>query len=71
MQKGNHKSIINNPVKVRETMNNEDKNGHVVPFPRWILKILFAAHHIPQAMLLKPGNTPRLVWDGSIQYEYL
>ena len=32
MQKGNHKSIRNNPNKVREKMNKEEKNGHVVPF---------------------------------------
>ena len=70
MRKGNHKSIRNNPRTVRKTMNKEERNGHVVPFPRWILKFLCTAHHVPQAMLLKPGKNPRLVWDGTIQYDY-
>ena len=65
LQKGNHPNMAQNPEIVQETMNKEEKNCHVLPLPAWLMRFLPGAHHVPQALVLKPGKDPRLVWDGT------
>ena len=65
LRRGNQKSVSDNMDIVNKAMNKEERYSHVAPFPRWIVRFSWTAHHVPQGMNIKTGKNPRLVWDGS------
>ena len=62
---GNHVTIKSNPTNVRTTLNKEDRNQYLLPFPNWIARFCKNIHLTPQGLLSKLGKNDRLVWDGS------
>ena len=70
LSKGNHPNIDQNPELVQETMNKEEKNSHVLPLFSWLMRFLPHAHHVPQALVIKDGKEPRLVWDGTKRHAW-
>lgn len=50
---------------VNKALNKEERNSHLIPFPRYLVRASSVAHHVPQAIIIKPGKKDRLVWDGS------
>lgn len=54
---------------VRETMNKEERNSHIVPFPIWMCAFSPFANHVSQGIVFKEGSDPRLVWDGTTKHD--
>ena len=50
---------------VEKTLNKEERNSHIIPFPSFLVRASTTAHHVPQALIQKEGKKDRLVWDGS------
>ena len=48
-----------------KTMNKEDRNQYLLPFPLWLARFVQNLHITPQGLISKPGKNDRLVWDGS------
>ena len=69
IERGNQPSVEDNMDIVRETMNKEERNSHVVPFPEWMCRFSPVANHVSQGMVIKEGKDPRLVWDGTTKQE--
>eukprot|EP00804_Cyclotella_cryptica_P019196 CCRYP_006111-RA/>CCRYP_006111-RA protein AED:0.13 eAED:0.35 QI:0/0/0/1/0/0/2/0/649 len=67
-RKGNHESILKNLQNVLITMNKEERNCFVIPFPSWIARFLPDIFLTPQHILQKPGKKDRQVFDGSRRY---
>ena len=53
---------------VWHTLNKEERNSHLIPFPRFMVRASPYAHHVPQHILVKKKkkitSKPRLIWDG-------
>lgn len=47
------------------TLNKEERNCHIIPFPRYLVNASTVAHHVPQVLIQKEGKKDRLIWDGS------
>ena len=62
---GNHKSLSANIPKVLETMNKEDKKGHVLTLPSWLAPLIPDLMLTPNGLVVKPGKNDRLVFDAS------
>ena len=62
---GNQKSVLDYPDIVQKTLKKEERYIHVAPFPSWVARFSWTAHHVPQGMVMKEGKNPRLVWDGT------
>ena len=67
---GNHVTIKSNPTNVRTTLNKEDRNQYLLPFPNWIARFCKNIHLTPQGLLSKLGKNDRLIWDGSFIPEW-
>ena len=64
---GNHTSIKQSLDKVMKTINKEDRNQYLLPFPNWLARFIPHLHLTPQGLLSKQGKNDRLIWDGSFQ----
>ena len=53
---GNEPTIEQNMEKVMKTINKEERNGNLLPFPSWVQRLIPNAHTNPQAYLIKPGK---------------
>ena len=62
---GNHSSIKKHFATAQATMNKETRNQYVIPFPCWLARFTPNIHLTPQALVIKPGKNPRLVFDGT------
>ena len=67
---GNHTSIQQSLHKVMNTLNKEDRNQYLLPFPNWIARFILNLHLTPQGLLSKTGKTDRLIWDGFFQPDW-
>ena len=65
IRRGNNPTVRANMQLVIKTLNKEERNHHIMPFSRWMVRASSYAHHVPQTMIVKRGKKPRLVWDGS------
>lgn len=70
IRRGNSATLKSNMQLVLKTLNKEERNHHIMPFPRWMVMASPYAHHVPQTMLVKRGKKPRLIWDGSTKMDY-
>ena len=52
---GNHTSIAKNPEKTTKTLNKEDKNQYVLPFPVWLTRFIKNLHLTPQGLVCNEG----------------
>ena len=64
-QYGNHKSIDLNLVKVKTTMNKEERNCFVIPLYWWLTQFIINCKTTPQGYLIKPNKNDRLIFDGA------
>ena len=69
IERGNQPTVQQNMEVVRETMNKEERNSHVVPFPIWMCTFSPFANHVSQGIVFKDGSDPRLVWDGTTKQD--
>ena len=67
---GNHTSIQQSLDKVIKTLNKEDRNQYLLPFPNWIARFISNLHLTPQGLLSKTGKNDCLIWDGSFQPDW-
>ena len=65
LQRGNHPSVTIHADVVKETLNKEERNSHVIPFYYWVVWFSTFGHHVPQSMLVKLLRKARLIWDGT------
>ena len=65
MERGNQKSLLDNPEIERQALNKEDKNSHVIVLEEWVCLFSPYSRHTVQGLVLKIGSNPRWVWDGS------
>ena len=56
LERGNDPSVAQNQVYVQETLKEEERNNHIIPFFDWLVFFFACAHHVPQSMLIKPGR---------------
>ena len=61
----NHTSIKNHLEQTMNTINKEDRNQYLIPFPSWITRFIRNMDVTPQSLLVKKGKNDRLIWDGS------
>ena len=69
IERGNQPTVEANMEVVRETMNKEERNSHIVPFPIWMCAFSPFANHVSQGIVFKEGSDPRLVWDGTTKHD--
>ena len=65
LRRGNQKSVLMNHEEVVATMNKEERQCHVAPFLPFVCRFCYTAQAVSQGMVIKPGSSPRLVWDAS------
>ena len=65
MERGNQKNFIDNPDVVKKTINKEDRYSHLLPIHPFFCFFSAFLRHNSQGMVITPGKSPRLVWDGS------
>jgi len=67
LRRGNHPSIKAHMPIVTKTLNKEERNSHVVPFPRYFVFFSPYARTTPQTMVNanSADNKARLCWDGT------
>ena len=70
MRYGNHTTVKKNLDQVLKTLNKEDRNQYLLPFPNWLARFFKNLHLTPQGLLSKLGKNDRLIWDGSFQPEW-
>ena len=67
IERGNQSTVARHRKEVNATLNKEERNSHVIPFFSWTVVFSAYGHHVPQAMLIKPGKKPRLIWNGTLK----
>ena len=67
---GNHTSITHNFPQVLKTLNKEERNQYLLPFPNWLARFMKHIHVTPQCFISKLGKNDRLIWDGSFIPEW-
>ncbi|KAL7525720.1 hypothetical protein ACHAXR_001127, partial [Thalassiosira sp. AJA248-18] len=67
---GNNSSIRENWEAEAKTLNKEERNHHIMPFPRWMCRASQYAHATPNTVIIKIGKKMRLIWDGSTKQFY-
>ena len=67
LRRGNHPSIKTHMPIVTKTLNKEERNSHVVPFPRYFVFFSPYARTTPQTVVNPnhPDKKARLCWDGT------
>jgi hypothetical protein len=58
---GNQRSLDDNPQKVKETINKEERYSHIICLPEFFAEISPYARVTPQGLV----KNKRIVWDGS------
>eukprot|EP00957_Ditylum_brightwellii_P193649 14746911-Ditylum_brightwellii.AAC.1 len=51
-------------------MNKEDRNCYLIPFPCWMTGCIPHILVTLQWLIIKPGKTDRLMFDGSIKLNW-
>ena len=59
--RGNWKSLLDHSDIINKTMNKEERYSNVAPFPSWMVRFAWMAHHVPQGLIIKEGNNTKLV----------
>ena len=67
---GNHTSIKLSLDKVIKTLNKENRNQYLLPFPNWLARFIPNLHLTPQGLLSKPNKNDILIWDGSFRPDW-
>ena len=65
IQRGNSKSLNENPELVSKTLNKEDRYSHVIPLDELLRTFSPYCHHTTQTLVNKPGKNDRLCHDAS------
>jgi hypothetical protein len=65
LRRGNQKNCVDNPEIVRETLNKEERNHHILCVDRFLAEISPYVRITPQGIIIRPGKNKRIVWDGS------
>ena len=68
MDRGNQKTLNQNPEIVDRVINKEDRYSHLLPLHLWVCFLGANFRHNSQGMVIEEGKNPRLVWDGSTMY---
>ena len=53
-----------------KTLNKEERNKYLLPFPNWLDFFFKNIHLTPWGLLSKLGKNNRLIWDDSFQPEW-
>jgi len=61
----NLSSIAQHGDLVAKTLAEEVCNSHLIPIAWWVCTCSPWGRHVPQNIQIKPGEKPRLIWDGS------
>ena len=64
LDRGNAPGIDRQP-DLQKTLNKEERNHHLMPFPGWVCRFATSARHTKQALITKEGKKSRVVWDGT------
>ena len=67
---GNHTSIQQSLDKVMKTLNKEDRNQYLLPFPNWIARFIPNLHLTPQGLLSKTGKNDIFILYESFQPDW-
>ena len=67
---GNNTTVKKNLDQVLKSLNKEDRNQYLLPFPNWLVRFFKNLHLTHQGLLSKPGKNNILIWDGSFQPEW-
>ena len=65
LRRAYHASLASSKEVVDKTLNKEERNSHIIPFPWYLVRASPVAHHVPQVLLQREGKKDCLVWDGS------
>ena len=65
LQRGNSPSVAQHADVVTKTLNKEERNHHLMPFPGWVGRFSNTARHVQQTILMKNGKKARLIWNGT------
>ena len=65
LRRGNSPSIKANWGSVLKTLAKETRNKHLMVFPRWMVRGSPAGNHVPAHVVVRPGSSDRLIWNGS------
>jgi len=57
-------SVAQHGDLVVKTLTKEVRNSHLILMARWVCTCSPLGQHVPQNIQIKPGKTPRLIWDG-------
>ena len=63
--RGNNPSIKAHCDVVKENLNREEHNYHIMPFPGWMYRGSPYTHHTRDTIIVKRGKKARLIWDGT------
>ena len=62
---GNHPTVTEHLSQVMKTMNKEERNSYLLPFPEWMWRFVPNLHLRPHALVVQPEKKDRLIFDGS------
>ena len=65
---GNHPSIAKKIDQVKKTMNKEERNNFVIPFPNWMARFAVDIFFTPQHILEKLNKADRQIFDASRRF---
>ena len=68
LERGNHPSISQKLKQVQKTMNKEERNNFVIPFPNWMARFTLDIFFTPQHILEKLNKSDRQIFDASRRY---
>ena len=61
MRYDNYTTFKKNLDQVLKTLNKEDMNQYLLPFPNWLARFFKHLHLTPQGLLFKPGKNDKLI----------
>ncbi len=64
---GNHSSVTKNIKKVFETVNKEERNQFIMPFPRWLDEFIIDTKPTPMGLVIREGKKDRIIFDASFR----
>ena len=70
VRRGNNPSIRAHWKAVKKTLNKEEKNHHIMSFPRWMCRGSTYGRATTQTVIVKVGKKMRLIWDGTSKKFY-
>mmetsp|Transcript_38437 Transcript_38437/g.92017 ORF Transcript_38437/g.92017 Transcript_38437/m.92017 type:complete len:864 (+) Transcript_38437:1-2592(+) len=65
LRRGNSPTVAQHAATVTKTLNKEERNHHLMPFPGWVGRFSNTARHVQQTILVKNGKKARLIWNGT------